>query len=167
MIAIAQQIFGTGRAPIIGIEREPGQMIGDELPRHSGFACHLAQRGEGQGDIGVAVQCGGGQGPQLQLRGDWIGGCHGTVAQFLAIGHVIGGAAPGVKQPCPLARCRVEQLAGGGKALRALRDRCCSGGDQFGPIGHRRSSAFMAAPIGTGGRPERIRIRSVPLGVPA
>ena len=55
-----------------------------------------------------------------------IGGI-GLVAQFpavlLRIGDVVAAAAPGIEQPCPLARGAVKQLGGGGEAVRAVLDR--------------------------------------------
>ena len=103
----------------------------------------------------------------LALRGGGIVRCDGIVAQLLSIGDIVRRTAPGVEQPGPLARGGRKQPARGGKALRALRDRVAGRGDQRGAVAHRRISARSAAPTGTGGRPDRIRIRSARLGVPA
>ena len=167
MVAIAQQIVLVIRPPVCCVERKTGQVIGNEPARHGGFAGDLAQCCERQRHRCVSIEGGGGQSLETGLD------CHGVIrgrsamAKLLSVGQIIGGPAPGIEQPCPFARRGGKQLARGGKALRALGDGGAGGGNQCEPRGHRRSSALMAAPSGTGGRPERIRAWSAHVNRPA
>ena len=71
----------------------------------------------------LAGKGGGGLFVEEGDSGGGVGDALGIVAQRLAVGDVVAGAAPGVEQPDPLARGPVEQAAGGSEAFRATRDR--------------------------------------------
>src|SRR5690606_30871758 len=73
-----------------------------------------------------------------------IGDRFGVVAERLAVGEIVARAAPGVEQPGPFARDRIEQAANEAERLGALLDRRLRIGDERRALSRRghRSSAL-------------------------
>jgi hypothetical protein len=88
----------------------------------------------------------------------------------LRIGYVIAPSAPGIEQPDPFARGRIEQVAGGGEAFRSAPDRLPGVGDEgvshaavvksSGLATFRHKSAAFIAKIGVCGTCAAIRASS-------
>ena len=76
---------------------------------------HQPGRLPGERFVGVGTKEG-------EPLGGLVGGLR-VMAERLAIGDIVAGAAPGVEQPAALARLEVEDLAGEAEALAARRDR--------------------------------------------
>ena len=110
------------RAPVGGVEIETGDDVVDDGARDIDFGEQVAEAVEG----GVA-----GRLPRIGPIGQLANPRHRRLgimarghraAMVLPVGQVVGGAAPGVEQPHPLARFAVEQLAREREAFRSPRD---------------------------------------------
>ena len=123
VVAIAQHVGLGARAPVFGVQLEPGDHVLGHLRGEADFGGDHAQRVEGRIARGFALE--GKRGKAADM-GEAFGKVR-LVAQFsahlLIVGNVVGPAAPGVEQPSALAGGVVEQLRCGGKALRAFLDR--------------------------------------------
>ena len=149
MVAVAQQVGLAARTPVLRIELEARDNVVDDGARNIDFVEQQSERVERRFAGRFARE------RLVGLRADMRDGGGGVVTRFhraamiLPVGQVVGGAAPGVKQPDTFARDAVEQPACKGKAFRSARDavvrKTVEGLGVIAPrFAHQRSSAFIA-----------------------
>ncbi len=108
MIAIAQHVILAARPPIIGIKRKSGNNIIDDGARNSDLRQQITERVKSQIPRRFARKGRIGPTANYRQRGRRIMPGGHFAAMVLAIGQIVGGAAPGIEQPYILARFSVE-----------------------------------------------------------
>ena len=126
VIAIAQHVPLVRRRPSGRVEGEAGNDVVRHVRGQSAFVRHHAEAVKGRiGSRLFGESAAGEDSDRLHavFRTFQIALIAQRAALVLIVRDIVAPAAPGIEQPCPLARPLVEQLGRGGEALRAFLDR--------------------------------------------
>ena len=150
MVAIAEQIVLGARLPVLGIERETGDMIVDEAARDSAFARDDAERVECRVARHLSVERGVGQEADCAQPRHRIDDDLPLAAMVLSVGQIVTAAAPAVQQPSALAGGLIEEFGGNCEGLGTLGNRFCSGRDDRGAVCYHSCAAVILKIVSCG-----------------